>query len=479
MEHGEAISRRALAPLLAGGTLAAASSCSPGGRSGAALKSRQFPPHFRWGAATSAFQIEGALNADGRGPSIWDVFPRDRIADRSDASLATDSWRRYGDDVALLDGLQAYRFSISWPRIFPDGAGAINQKGLDYYSRLLDALHAKAIIPYATLFHWDLPLALFEKGGWASRDTAKRLADYGTAVAARLGDRLKNFIILNEAAVHTFVGHVLGLHAPGLKDAKLLGPVIHHQNLGQGLTIQALRAARSDLSIGTTMALMPARAQDMPWNFWNLLPAEVFDALWNGACLDPLLEGTYPYAAHSVVGPSIRDGDMAITRQHIDFLGVNYYSPTYLKWNSANPGFISPGLPPRGTERDAFDREIDPSGLGEMLARLRDHYGNPPVVITENGCSDPLSATAGAISDDGFRIAYLRRHLEVVKRAMESGSPIGGYFVWTLVDNWEWADGYTAKFGLCAMDRKTGLRTTKASYDWFRTLAKTGLLTEA
>ena len=483
MEQIGGVSRRALAPLMAGAALAGTSACGPSGTKSLQPVSRQFPAGFKWGAATSAFQIEGALDVDGRGPSIWDVFAGNpaHIADGSNASVATDSYRRYQDDVALIvgAGLDAYRFSISWSRVLPEGAGAVNQKGLDYYRRLVDALLAKGIEPYATLFHWDLPQALFEKGGWASRDTPKRLADYSALVAQQLGDRLKNFIILNEAAVHTVVGHLLGTQAPGLKDAKLLGPVTHHQNLGQGLAIEALRAARSGLTIGTTMALAPSRAAGTIWDVMNILPAHAFDALWNGAYLDPLLRGNYPWAAQSIVGPFVKDGDMTITRQPIDFLGVNYYSPTYIKFDKTNPSYIGPGLPPKGVELDAFGREIDPSGLGEMLNRLRDDYGNPHVLVTENGCSDPLSLKAPAIPNDKFRIDYLRRHLETVKLAMEKGSPIGGYFVWTLVDNWEWDQGFTAKFGLCAMDRKTGVRTTKASYDWMKTLAKTTSLPAA
>jgi beta-glucosidase len=276
--------------------------------------------------------------------------------------------------------------------------------------------------------------------------------------------------------VHTIVGHVLGLQAPGLKNADLLGPVTHHQNLGQGLAIQALRAARNDLHIGTTMALAPSRAEGEWWNARNRLAAFGFDAIWNGAYLDPLLKGSYPWMARSFIEKSVKDGDMAITRQPVDFLGVNYYAPTYIKYDASNPSHIGPGAPPKGVELDAFGREIDPGGLGEMLARLRDDYGNPRVLVTENGCSDPLSATAPAMLNDQFRIDYLRRHLEVTKLQMEKGSPIGGYFVWAPIDNWEWEQGFTAKFGLCAMDRATGVRTPKASYRWYANLAKTGLL---
>jgi len=478
MEY-DSITRRALAPLLAGAALTATAACQPTATHGEQPLSRQFPPGFKWGAATSAFQIEGACDVDGRGPSIWDVFARDHahIVDGSDASVATDSYRRYKDDIALISGagLNSYRFSISWPRVLPAGAGQVNEKGLDYYSRLTDALLAANITPYATLFHWDLPQALYEKGGWSSRDTAKRLGDYAGVIAQRLSDRIKHFIILNEAAVHTIIGHVLGLQAPGTKDAAALGPVTHHQNLGQGLAIQALRGCRNGLSIGTTMALMPSRGDGAWWQLRNRLAAYGFDAVWNRAYLDPLFKGSYPWPANAFIEPSVKDGDMKITKQPVDFLGVNYYSPTYIQYVDTNPTHIGPGAPPKGVQLDAFGREIDPSGLGEVLTRLRDDYGNPRLLITENGRSDPLGP-GPALLDDKFRIDYLTQHLETVKLAMEKGSPIGGFFVWTIVDNWEWDSGFTAKFGMVAMDRKTGARTPKASYAWFKELAKTGKL---
>ncbi len=472
------ITRRALAPLAAGVAVASTQACSP--QIPVQPVSNQFPADFHWGVATSAFQTEGSCDVDGRGPSIWDVFAGDpsHIADHSDASIATDSYRRYKDDVELIANanLKAYRFSISWSRVLPEGAGAVNESGIDYYSRLVDALLERHIVPYATLFHWDLPEALYEIGGWGARDTAHRLADYAHLIGSRLGDRVKNYIILNEAAVHTIIGHVVGTQAPGVRGAQLLGPVTHHQNLGQGLAIKTLRATRSDFKVGTTMALMPSRPEGPWWRVQNDVPAYAFDSVWNGAYLDPLFRGGYPLAMAPFVDSSIKDGDMATTRQPVDFLGVNYYSPTYIKLDRTNPAYIGPGVPPKGVPLDAFGREIDPSGLGEVLARLRDDYGNPVIIITENGCSDPLG-NGPALQDDGFRIAYLTRHLQVTKAAMEKGSPIRGYFVWSIVDNWEWDQGYTAKFGMVAMDRKTGIRTKKSSYDWFARLAKTGTLT--
>jgi beta-glucosidase len=452
-----------------------------------APRERQFPADFLWGVASSAYQIEGALDADGRGRSIWDVFPRERIHDGSDAAIANDSYRRAAEDVALIADarLNAYRFSISWPRIVPDGESAqqltpggwdgFNRAGVDYYSRLIDALLARGVTPYATLFHWDLPLQLQERGGWTSRDTAQRFADYASVVSETLGDRLKHIVVLNEAAVHAVVGHVIGEHAPGLRDADQLGAVIHHQNLAQGLAIQAMRAGRSDLIIGTTMALMPSRPQKavVPW--LNELAAKGFDEVWNGAFLDPLFKGSYPGAAADMVESVVQAGDFAITRQPVDFLGVNYYAPSYMRFDANAPSFIAPADPPEGVERDAFNREVDPSGLYEVLVRLRGDYGNPRVLITENGCSDPFSDGPADLGDD-FRIDYVRRHLEAVKSAMEAGSDIGGYFHWTLVDNWEWAEGYRSKFGLVAQDRATGVRTPKQSYAWFSALARSGTL---
>ncbi|HTW36881.1 MAG TPA: GH1 family beta-glucosidase [Rhizomicrobium sp.] len=475
------ITRRAIAPLAAGAALAAMASCAPGPHK---PQSRQFPKDFIWGAATSAFQIEGALDVDGRGPSIWDVFENNpkNIVDHSTAAVAADSYRRYKDDVALLKSanLGAYRFSIAWPRVLPTGEGRVNDKGLDYYSRLTDALLEAKITPYATLYHWDLPQALYEKGGWKSRDTAMRLADYAGLIADKLGDRLQHFIILNEAAVHTIVGHVIGTQAPGTRDPDAISPVTHHQNLGQGLAMQALRARRHDLKVGTTMALAPSRAAGPWWALRNFLPAKSFDAIWNGAYLDPLFRGDYPWLIRSLFDSVVKPGDFAITKQPVDFLGVNYYSPTYIQYDSdpKNPAHIGPGVPPKGVAIDAFGREIDPSGLSEMLTRVRNDYGNPPVLITENGCSDPLGQ-GPALQDDGFRVKYLTQHLQAVKAEMENGSPVDGFFVWSIIDNWEWDSGFTSKFGIVAMDRKTGVRTPKASYAWYGDLAKTGTLASA
>lgn len=440
--------------------------------------SRQFPANFAWGASTSAFQTEGSLDADGRGPSIWDNFSRNgaHIQDHSTAAIATDSYHRFADDVALVAGagLKAYRFSISWPRIQATGVGPANPKGLDFYSRLIDAQLAAGVEPYATLFHWDLPQALQDRGGWLRRDMSARFADYAAIVAGRLGDRLKNFITFNEAAVHTVVGHVLGTHAPGLKSSDNIGPVIHHQNLAHGLASQALRAVRGDFKIGAAFSLTPARPSG--GLIWNRLVSNRFSELWNGMSLDPLLKGSYPKSTLSFLNQVLMDGDLKTTHQPLDFVGVNYYSPAYLGFDLMSATHIGPGKPPRSVELDAFQREIDPSGLEEVLGWLRNDYGNPRVIITENGDSDPISQTAPAIQADTFRIRYLRRHLQAVLAAMEAGSPIDGYFVWSILDNWEWDNGFSSKFGLVSQAGPGGARLPKASYAWFKALAESGSL---
>ncbi len=480
MDVDKGVNRRALGVLAVGGAAGLGlSGCDRAGKTEVAIKSRQFPDDFVWGVATAAFQTEGSPTADGRGPSIWDTFEKQpgRIKDGSTADLATDSYRRYAEDIELIAGagLKAFRFSMSWSRVLPTGSGTVNAAGLDHYERLVDACLAKGVTPYATLFHWDLPQALQDKGGWSARDTAQSFADYAVAVGQRMGDRLKHIITLNEPAVHTVFGHVLGEHAPGLKDIALLGPTTHHMNLAQGLAIQALRAGHDDLKIGTTLALQPCRPAGGALAFWNRPASGGLDALWNRAWLDPLLKGVYPALMDDFLKGHVQDGDLAKIRQPIDFLGVNYYSPAYVRIDLGSPSHIAPAAPPPGAELDAFGRQIDPSGLAQVLDMLRHDYGNPAVMITENGCSDAFGP-GPAVLDDGFRSQYLRRHLEAVKGAMEAGSRIGGYFTWTLIDNWEWDLGFTSKFGLVAMDRTTGVRTPKASYAWFKALAESGAL---
>jgi beta-glucosidase len=439
--------------------------------------SRQFPPDFAWGTATASHQIEGALDADGRGKTIWDTFADDpaHIVDQSRPDVACQSYTRYGEDAALIADahMKHYRFSIAWSRIQPNGSGPANEKGVDYYARLADALLERGVTPWATCFHWDLPQALEDKGGWRNRDTCARFAEYNAIVGDRLGDRVKHFIALNEASVFTYLGHSTGIHAPGLKDRDAIGPVIHHLNLGQGLALNALRERVKGAVLGTTLAVQPVRPHDrLPE---NQPAATLFDAMWNRAFLDPPLLGSYPEALAPILGDVVKDGDLAIARQKVDFVGVNYYSPLYVRAHPKEAAGVRMGGPPEGVPLDAFGREIDPSGLYEMLVRIKNEYGDPLLYITENGCSDPFSPDP-AIIDDRFRIDFLREHLAAVLSAREAGARVAGYFHWSLVDNWEWALGFTSKFGLVAMNRETGERTKKASYAWYARLAQTGQL---
>ena len=444
-----------------------------------ASEARQFPSTFHWGCGSSAFQVEGALDVDGRGESIWDVFAKQKghIIDGSIPNKSCDSYHRYKDDAVLLSAanLNSYKFSIAWPRIFPTGSGFLNELGMDYYDRLTDALLERHITPYATLFHWDLPQRLYESGGWMSRDTGERFADYTAAVTHRLGDRLKNFITINEANVHMLLGHVMGNCAPGLHDGKLIGPVTHHLNLAQGRAIQAMRAQRNDLTIGVALALSPSRPEGGEIHLLNDLAASTFDDVWSGAFLDPLLKGRYPLATHQMLGDVVKTGDMSTIHQGCDFIGVNYYSPFYIKADFGGPSFIGPGRTPSGVPMDASGRQIDATGLPEILNGLTKDYGNPRLIVTENGCSDPWGDRPAIVNDD-FRIRYLSAHLHAVGQAMDNGSRVEGYFVWSLLDNWEWNQGFSSKFGLVANDVSTGERTPKKSYAWFARIAETGFL---
>jgi beta-glucosidase len=295
------------------------------------------------------------------------------------------------------------------------------------------------------------------------------------AVTRRLGDRVKNFITINEANVHLVLGHLIGNHAPGLHDAKLLGPVTHHLNLAQGQAIQAMRAQRNDLVIGVGLALSPARPEGGRIHLLNDIAALAFDELWSGAFLDPLLKGTYPLAAEQILADAVKAGDMSTIHQGCDFIGINYYSPSYIKADFSGPSFVGLGRTPAGVTLDAAGRQIDPAGLQQVLNRLTEDYSKPRLIVTENGCSDPLGDRAAIINDE-FRIHYLSAHLRAVGQALDNGSRVEGFFVWSLLDNWEWDMGFTSKFGLVAQNVNTGERTLKKSYAWFADVAATGLL---
>ncbi|MEU4640357.1 GH1 family beta-glucosidase [Micromonospora sp. NPDC023814] len=432
----------------------------------------EFPAGFRWGVSTSAYQIEGGVGEDGRGPSIWDTFAHDpgRIADGSTGDVACDHYHRHTEDVALLAGLgvSAYRFSVAWPRVRPTGDGPVNAAGLDFYDRLVDDLLAHDIDPVATLFHWDLPQPLEDAGGWLARDTAHRFAEYADATAARLGDRVKLWITLNEPFIHMSLGHGTGEHAPGRTLLFDAFPVAHHQLLGHGLAVAALRArTTSPVAIANNYSpVRPAGDSDA-----DRAAGAAYEALHNRLFTDPLLGRGYPVEL-GFDETVVRDGDLAVVAAPIDVLGVNYYNPTGVRAPDEGSPLPFELVPLDGYARTAFDWPVAPDGLRELLGWLHRTYGDdlPPIQVTESGCAyDDVPDADGRVHDPE-RIAYLDGHLRAVRAAMDDGVDVTGYFVWSLLDNWEWAQGFTKRFGLVHVDFETQARTPKSSYAWFRDL---------
>ncbi|MEV0970396.1 GH1 family beta-glucosidase [Microtetraspora glauca] len=422
---------------------------------------------FLWGTATASYQIEGAVSEDGRGVSIWDTFSHEpgKVRDGHTGDVACDHYHRWPEDVALMAdaGLNAYRFSVAWPRIQPTGRGEVNQAGLDFYDRLVDGLCEKGITPALTLFHWDLPQALEDEGGWLNRDTSGYFADYAAIVAERLSDRVKMWITLNEPIVHMTFGYAMGVHAPGrtlLLDAL---PVAHHQLLGHGLATAALRANGAEQVLITNNCTPVWPASDDPA---DLAAAAAYDTMHNRLFNDPLFVGSYPdFSAFGVENLDfIHDGDLATIAQPLDGLGINYYNPTRISAPSTDLlPFDDAGI--TGYPTTAFGWPVVPDGLRELLVSLKERYGTalPPVYITENGCSyDGI--------EDQERIDYLDGHIKAIRRAQAEGVDVRGYFIWSLLDNFEWAEGYHQRFGLVHVDFETQKRTPKASYHWLRQL---------
>jgi beta-glucosidase len=429
---------------------------------------RDLGPDFVWGVATAAYQIEGAVAEDGRSPSIWDTFSRiPGAVDNGDTGdQACDHYHRWRDDVALMQKLniEAYRFSVAWPRVLPEGRGPVNAAGLDFYDRLVDELLGAGIRPFITLYHWDLPQVLQDKGGWPSRDTAYAFAELATVVGARLGDRVADWFTVNEPLCSAWIGHLEGLMAPGERDIARAVPAAHHLLLGHGLAAAALRgAAPKPVRVGAVVNLSPCQpASDDPADVAAAVRADGHTNRW---WLDPLHGRGYPADMVEVYGvePPVREGDLALIAAPMDHLGLNYYFRQVVADDPAGP-------PPRArmvsvpdaTHTD-MDWEVHPDGLEQLLARLHDEYGVPRVYVTENGSAWPDEVGVDGTVEDTERTEYLEQHLAAAARAANRGVPLAGYFVWSLLDNFEWSYGYAKRFGLVHVDYSTQVRTIKTS----------------
>lgn len=437
--------------------------------------SGRFPDDFLWGTATSAYQVEGAVNEDGRGESIWDRFSRTpgRIRNGDTADLACDHYHRYLDDVAAMKdlGVNAYRFSIAWPRVFPDGTGAPNPKGLDFYERLVDVLLGAGIEPVATLYHWDLPQSLQDRfGGWQSRDTAQAFADYAGFVAGSLADRVGRFVTTNEIGSFVDLGYGSGAHAPGLALApRQLNQVRHHALLGHGLAVQAIRAHdRRGTRVGPAENLVVA-VPALPGD-GHADAAECATRALNAGCLTAMLEGRYPdaYASHPDA-PQCPADDLRTIAAPVDFVGINVYGPgRYVLACDDAPGYRIAPFSRSHPRTAAAWQLVDPSSLYWAARHVTRLWNPPAIVVTENGC-----AAADVAQDDGLvydtdRVVFLRACLSQLRRAIAENLPVRGYFLWSLLDNFEWTDGYDTRFGLLHVDRATQRRTPKLGASFYR-----------
>lgn len=453
-----------------------------------------FPEGFLWGASTAAYQVEGAVDQGGRGVSIWDTFSHapGRTKNGDTGDITCRHYERVLEDLDLMAelGLSAYRFSVSWPRVQPDGKGPANQVGLDFYRELVAGLRQRGIVPAVTLYHWDLPQALEDEGGWAVRDTAERFGEYAEMVADALGDEAGLWITLNEPWCSAWLGYGIGMHAPGRSDPQLSLRATHHLLLGHALGSEAVRRG-STAPVGIALNVnpqLPASDHEL-----DVAAAKRADAGVNRMYLDPLFRGQYPeeilgdLADIGIAMDAVRDGDMALISAPLDFLGVNYYmtsaiASTLRLAEARQAGYVAPdslqssttaplGLATVGRpwlERTAAGWEVDPSGLTALLQRMRDDYTRAPLYVTENGiATDDYRGPDGAVHDPG-RISYLTEHLKAMRSAIDAGVDVRGYFQWSLMDNFEWAEGFSKRFGLTWVDYPTGERTKKDSFHWYQ-----------
>ncbi|MBI3443883.1 MAG: beta-glucosidase [Magnetospirillum sp.] len=433
-------------------------------------------PDFIWGVSTSAFQVEGATKEDGRGPSIWDTRCRLQggVWTGANADVACDHYHRWPEDVALLKdlGVDAYRFSLAWPRLLPKGKGQVNQKGLDFYDRLIDAVLEAGIQPWVRLYHWDLPQALDDQGGWTNRDCAGWFADYAVLAAKRYGDRVKHFATFNEFSVFTMFGYAIDWAAPGVTDRAAHMKAIHHVNLAHGAGVDVLRDHVPGVSIGAIHNRQIVRPEGGLEK--NRAAAELLDAHWNGVFCDPQHLGHYPEIMARDIEPYVLAGDMVRICRPTDWMGLNHYGPIYAKADPATTWGYGWGNPPESANHPEVGWPIFPEVFKDELLTLTRRY-NLPIYVTENGCGGGAGSDTpdenGEVKDT-HRLAYFREYHQAMRDAVAEGADLRGYFVWALLDNFEWGSGYGPRFGLVHVDFETQKRTIKNSGKWYRDLIK-------
>ena len=441
------------------------------------IERSQFPKDFVWGAATSSYQIEGSTQVDGRGQSIWDTFAAipGKTHNGENGDPGCDHYNRWASDLDLMKdmGLEAYRFSVAWPRVIPNGRGQVNEKGMAFYERLVDGLLERGITPWLTMYHWDLPQALEDKGGWPNRDTVHAFEEYAQVLSSRLGDRVKHWITHNEPWCTAVLGYGLGIFAPGLKDKKLELQTAHHLLLSHGLSVPIIRENSKDAQVGMAPNLWPIYpASD---SSEDEMAATRMDGFANRWYLDPIYGRGYPkdmLEAYAQILPKIHDGDLEKIAVPTDFLGVNYYIRHVVKHGSIEAGFefVQTDL-----ERTDMGWEIYPDGLRDLMVRLKNDYPVKSLIITESGSCYDDTLLEGQINDEGRR-KYLECHLESAHVAIQEGAPLDGYFAWSLMDNYEWAEGYARRFGLVHVDFETQERTLKKSGLYYRNFLRAGEL---
>ena len=432
-----------------------------------------WPRDFVWGVSTSSYQIEGAAREDGRGPSIWDTrcLMKGRVANGDTGDVACDHYHRYREDIALMTdiGVKAYRFSVAWPRVLPRGRGAVNEAGLAFYDRLIDALLEARIEPWLCLYHWDLPQGIDDEGGWVNRDSAGWFADYTALVARRYGDRVKRFATFNEFSVFTLFGYALDWGAPGITDRGSHLRAIHHVNLAHGAAVDVLRALVPGVSIGAIHNVQGTQPEsDTPE---NRAAAELLDEHWNRAFPEPQILGRYPPQVGRAMEPYIQAGDMARICRPIDWFGLNHYGPIFAKADPNTTWGFAWGSAPADAPRSDIGWPIYPDAFRDLLIDLTRRY-RLPIYVTENGCGGNEAPDANGVVEDKTRIGYLRAHIGAMNEAMKAGADVRGYFVWSLLDNFEWGSGYTIRFGIVYVDFASQKRTPKSSARWYGGLIK-------